>query len=105
MAKKYRNDEGQIACRVRAFEQPHSFGPHPAGSLVWVDPSELEHPAVNAALLPLEAEDRERDRREAEERAKAEERVAGFERERSAAIAAQNAAKEADKRRRASDAK
>lgn len=91
--------DGKIACKVRSFEQRHSFGPHPPGAVVYVDPDELKVPAVRAALITVEED--ERQRREAEERVRAAEsdRLASFEREREAVVAAQRAAKEAEERR------
>lgn len=94
--------DGKIACKVRSFEQRHSFGPHPPGAIVYIDSDELKIPAIRSALITVE--DDERQRREAEEKIRATEqdRIAAFERERDSVIASQRAAKEAEERRMAS---
>ena len=91
--------DGKIACKVRSFDQRHSFGAHPPGAVVFVDPDELLIPAIRQALVTVEED--ERQRRESEERVQkaTEQRLAAFERERNAVIASQRAAKEAEERR------
>lgn len=91
--------DGHVACYVREFPQPHSFGPHPPGSVVFVTPRDLQVKAVREALIPVDERDREE--REKAERAKSEleAKLAALEESRQQAIASHRAAKEAEEQR------
>ena len=91
--------DGKIACKVRTFAQRHSFGPYPPGAIVYVEPGEMEIPAVRAALITVEQDEKEQAARLAKAKAETDARVAAFEKERAATIASQRAAKDAEERR------
>ena len=94
--------DGKIACKVRSFEQRHAFGPHPPGSIVYLDAEEMKVPAIRDAVITVEEDERQRREAEAKVKAEAEGRIASFERYRESVIASQRAAKEAEERRMAS---
>ena len=95
--------DGKIACRVKTFAQRHSFGPYPPGAIVYVEPAEMDIPAVRAALITVEEDEKAQAAKLAKVKAESDARVAAFERERAAVIAAQRAAKDAEQARLAAN--
>lgn len=92
---------GLVACRVRRFAQRHSYGPHPPGAIVHVEPAELKTLAVKNALITLEEEERLRRAEEEKVRMETEDRIAAFESDRASVIASQRSVKEAEELRAA----
>lgn len=93
--------EGTIACYVREHAQPHAFGPHPPGSIVFVSPREMQIKAVKDALVPVEEFDQQEREKAERARAELESKYAALEESRQQAIASHKAAKEAEERRQA----